>query len=98
MSSPFFSPRLRTAPFLAIGLCLMAVAGLAAPTAPPPPARPEVFHMRVSSIIHPVSAEFIEDAIQAADQAHAAALVIELDTPGGLTTSTREISTAMLSA
>ncbi|HZF08437.1 MAG TPA: nodulation protein NfeD [Thermoanaerobaculia bacterium] len=81
---------------LACGLLLAA----AAPTAPPVPTlgHPEVFHIRVSSIVHPVLAEFIADAIQAADQAHAAALVIELDTPGGLMTSMREISTAILSA
>jgi membrane-bound serine protease (ClpP class) len=61
------------------------------------PAR-EVIRIRVDSIIHPVAAEFIADAITEADGAGAAALVIELDTPGGLLTSTREIFTAMLGA
>ena len=45
-----------------------------------------------------MSAELLTDAIRGADAARATALVIELDTPGGLMTSMREISTAMLSA
>ncbi len=59
---------------------------------------PEVVRIRVASIIHPVAASFVRDALQEADRAGAQALVIELDTPGGLLTSTREIFTAMLGA
>jgi membrane-bound serine protease (ClpP class) len=51
---------------------------------------------RVDSIIHPVSAEFIRDAIAEGERSGAAAVVIELSTPGGLLSSTREITTAML--
>jgi membrane-bound serine protease (ClpP class) len=86
---------------LALVSCLLAAAAFAAPAGPavaPLPSRPEVFHVRVSSIVHPVSAELVADAIQAADAAHATALVIELDTPGGLMTSMRAMSTAMLSS
>ena len=36
-----------------------------------------------ASIVHPVSAELVADAVLAADASHAA-LVIELDAPGGL--------------
>lgn len=57
-----------------------------------------VMRARVKAAIHPISAELIVDAIREADAARAAALVIELDTPGGLVTSTREISSAMLGA
>lgn len=57
-----------------------------------------VMRARVKAAIHPVSAELIVDAIREADAARAAALVIELDTPGGLMTSTREISSAILGA
>jgi membrane-bound serine protease (ClpP class) len=84
----------------------VAQEGEAAPTeAPPenaagvPEARvPEVLWVRVDTIIHPVSAELIEDSLQEADDVGAAVLVIELSTPGGLLTSTREIFTAMLGA
>lgn len=58
----------------------------------------EVILARVDSIIHPVSAEHIQDAIQEADESGAAAVVIELSTPGGLMTSTRTITTAILGA
>lgn len=58
----------------------------------------EVLVVKVKSPIHPVSAELIEDAIAEADRTGAAALVIELDTAGGLMTSTRDITTAILGA
>lgn len=60
--------------------------------------RPEVVRLRLRSIVHPVAAEVVADALRDADARGAAALVIELDTPGGLLTSTREIFTAMLGA
>lgn len=66
-----------------------------APSAPP---RGEVILARVHSVIHPVSAELILDAIREADRSGAAAVVLELSTPGGLMTSTREITTAILGA
>ncbi|HWM93929.1 MAG TPA: nodulation protein NfeD [Thermoanaerobaculia bacterium] len=57
-----------------------------------------ILRARVKSAIHPISAELIQDAVRDADAAGAAALIIELDTPGGLVTSTREISSAILGA
>jgi membrane-bound serine protease (ClpP class) len=54
--------------------------------------------VRVNSIIHPVAAEYIIDSLAEADDMGAEAFVIELSTPGGLLTSTREIFTAMLGA
>ena len=50
-----------------------------------------VFTARVEAPITPVTADFIERAIREADEAHATCLVIELDTPGGLMESTRQI-------
>ncbi len=58
----------------------------------------DVTHIRVDSAIHPVAAELIADSLEQADEMRAAALVIELNTPGGLLESTREISKAMLGA
>jgi membrane-bound serine protease (ClpP class) len=63
-----------------------------------PKAPGEVFHLRVKSIIHPVASEFVTEALAEADAAGAAAVVVELDTPGGLMTSMRDIFTAMLGA
>ena len=64
----------------------------------PAPGSGEILRAPVRSIVHPVMAEFLKDAIAEAEEVGAAALVIELDTPGGLLTSTREIFTAMLGA
>src|SRR5262245_57844336 len=81
--------------FLVLGLI-----GLIAPilAAAPATSSGEVLAVQVKSAIHPVSAELIEDAVREADRTGAAALVIELDTAGGLMTSTRDITTAILGA
>lgn len=75
-----------------------AQAAPGAPTAPGDSVAPQVIHLRLKSILHPVAAQYLIDALAAADRAGAALLVVELDTPGGLLSSTREISTAMLGA
>ena len=54
--------------------------------------------IRVESVISPSSADYIVSAIQEADKDGVAALVIELDTPGGLDTSMRAIIKEMLAA
>jgi len=83
---------------LALGLMtVLAPLAIAAP-APAPPPSGGVLVVKVKSPIHPVSAELIADAIQAADERGAAALIVELDTAGGLMTSTRDITTAILGA
>ena len=91
---------------LALALLALALIGLLAPLASAAPniggktgeKTGEVLLVRVKSAIHPVSAELIEDAIQEADRQSAAALIVELDTPGGLLSSTRDITTAILGA
>lgn len=65
---------------------------------PPAAASGAVIRIRVDSIIQPIAAEFILDAVREADDSGATALVIELSTPGGLMTSTRKIFTGMLGA
>ncbi len=58
----------------------------------------EVRIVHLSSLIHPVASQYLVEAIADADKAHAAALVLELDTPGGSLESTREMYSAMLAA
>lgn len=58
----------------------------------------EVLRIRIDSTIHPVIADFIAESVAEADASGAAALVLELATPGGLMVSTREILTALLGA
>jgi membrane-bound serine protease (ClpP class) len=61
-------------------------------------AAPLIYSATVDALIHPVSAEFIIDAIDRADRDGAALLVFTLRTPGGLLDSTHSIVSRMLSA
>ncbi len=99
---------LRLLPLLAAALLLAA----AAPPAPergasPAPAespeaaagpRPVVYLAVVDDVIQPIVAEYVSEAIAAAETARADALVIELDTPGGLVSSMRDIIKTMLAS
>lgn len=76
------------------GMLLLWVVVLAVVIAAP--ARPatrsgSVLVIRVDGVINPVSAEFIGRSLAEANEHHYAALVIELDTPGGLDRSMRKI-------
>src|SRR5947208_9512362 len=57
-----------------------------------------VFRIRAEGVVAPSSARFIQRAIREAEEANAAALLIELDTPGGLLKSMDDITKAMLNA
>ena len=52
----------------------------------------------IDASINPAAADFIEEAIAKADAGGASALVIRLDTPGGLLSSAQKIVKAMLNA
>lgn len=54
--------------------------------------------IRVVGVINPSSAGFISSAIKQAETEHAGALIIQLDTPGGLDLSMRAIIKEMLAA
>ncbi|HUO85081.1 MAG TPA: nodulation protein NfeD [Thermoanaerobaculia bacterium] len=56
----------------------------------------DVLKIVVDDMIHPISAEFIARAIDEAARARDEVLLIELRTPGGLETSTREIVNRIL--
>ncbi len=60
--------------------------------------KPIVHVIEVESIIGPVSAEFITKSIIRAEEEKAECLIIQLDTPGGLLSSTRDIIKSFLSA
>jgi membrane-bound serine protease (ClpP class) len=69
------------------------VASLAVAEAPLP--RATVSVMTLEGAINPVAAERVDEAIAAAADAGHAALVVRLDTPGGLDTSMRQIVKAI---
>jgi membrane-bound serine protease (ClpP class) len=93
---------------LAAGMSAVALSGAAAqPAAPATAAAVQptttmqsgaapVWVTTVEGIIDPVLADYLVDTMKRAAEAQAAALIIELDTPGGLDTAMREIIQAQL--
>jgi membrane-bound serine protease (ClpP class) len=57
-----------------------------------------VSYLTIDSAINPVNAKFISDQLEAANQRQDRALVIQLNTPGGLDTAMREIISAELAS
>jgi membrane-bound serine protease (ClpP class) len=53
---------------------------------------------QVEGIINPVVVEYMTDSLRRAEEAKAVAVIFQLDTPGGLVDSTREIVKALLNA
>jgi membrane-bound serine protease (ClpP class) len=79
-------------------LCLLAVA-LIAGLALTPGAAAATPHVRVVVLdadVDPVTADWIVDEIRASNDAHDSALVLQMDTPGGLLESMRKITQAEL--
>ncbi len=70
---------------------------LAAAPAPAARAAPVVV-LHVDGAISPASADYVVRGIAAAERRHAAAVVLQLDTPGGLSSSMRDIIKAILAA
>jgi membrane-bound serine protease (ClpP class) len=78
------------------------------PAAPTPTTTPDtvaeastgavIYLIRIDGGINPAVADFIHESIRAAHRAEAAALLIELDTPGGLLESTKDIVKDLLGA
>jgi membrane-bound serine protease (ClpP class) len=68
-------------------LLLIVSAILLVPTA----ASADVVKVVVDGVIHPLSAEYIERAVDDAERTHADALLIEIRTPGGLMNSMEDI-------
>lgn len=86
----------------ALGLCCVLVTLLTGSTAAASATtssdeRP-VIVTRLSGAVSPVSANVLIDAVTEAEQRDAVALLVEIDTPGGLITSMREVVTRFLNA
>jgi membrane-bound serine protease (ClpP class) len=77
---------------------LLALSALCLAISPALAASPQVNVIRVDGVISPGSADYIVTAIKQAEKDKVAALVIELNTPGGLDTSMRSIIMEMLAA
>ncbi|HEY3173237.1 MAG TPA: nodulation protein NfeD [Thermoanaerobaculia bacterium] len=77
---------------------LVFVAGAAGSPTPSPAALsgPKVFVARIDTPIHPAAASYLRKVLRSAAEEGAAVVVVGLSTPGGLLTSTREMTSAML--
>src|SRR5262245_65196623 len=82
--------------WLAGVLLLCMAAAIAQPASAQPPNR--VFVTEVNGVIGVATTRQISHAIQKARQENAAALVMRLDTPGGLVSSTRDIIKEMIAS
>ena len=67
-------------------------------TDPPDSLKPQVDILTIEGAIQPISAEAVKQAIDRAERDHREALIIRLDTPGGLDSSMRDIIKRMLIA
>jgi membrane-bound serine protease (ClpP class) len=82
---PVLLPALLLSSVLALGIHSTASAG-------------ELFVITIDGSINPASADYLITAIERAEEENAAALLIELDTPGGLVSATQDIIKAMLNS
>ena len=77
-----------------VGVGLLLLAG----ATPAPAASPPVATIRIEGVISPVTLRLVEAALTRAQATGAQALVLELDTPGGLERSMRAICQRLLNA
>jgi len=76
---------------LALAL-LLAVAGAKPRNSPaPPPAPPQVLSVKLTGVVSPLMDDILGEALQRARDGGYRALVVELDTPGGLESSMRDM-------
>lgn len=81
---------MRVRPIIGFLLLVLAAGGLKSSE--------KVILIRIDGPISPATAEYIENSIRTAEKEKASALVIELNTPGGLLESTRKIVQGILSS
>ena len=79
-----------------VALLGIATAWAAAPKSPSP--RPLIVTLRVDGAISPASADYLVRGISEAGDRRVDAIVLELDTPGGLSRSMRDIIKAILAS
>lgn len=79
-------------------LALAALAGVLPRAAAGAPAPPPVHVARIDGILDPAAADFLDARLRAAERAGAGALVVVLDTPGGLDAAMRRMVKAVLAS
>jgi len=84
-------------PWLLVAIAALFGTGGGSPATDDQP-RPRVVEIRVNMMIHHVSAEYAMRGIKFANDTHADAVLLELNTPGGLESSMRDIVSAILNS
>lgn len=92
-----FGPALERAPGVADVLAPATARGSAEATPLQTPAG-ELHLLEIDGVINPLTSRYLQRGIDEATQAGAAAVVLRLDTPGGLESAMREMSAAILNS
>jgi membrane-bound serine protease (ClpP class) len=79
-------------------LLIVSAAALGRAQAPQPASVPEIVLISLNDVVHPVSAAYIKDGLNHAKEIGARAVILRLDTPGGLVDSMRDIVEGILSS
>jgi membrane-bound serine protease (ClpP class) len=87
----------RIAPCLAAGLLLVGSASSRSDTAAPPAGRFATL-VELSGPIGPAMSRYVERSLMDAGDGHSAVVILQMDTPGGLDTSMRDIIKAILAS
>lgn len=82
---------LRRPCFSLLGCCLALLCAASAAAPAPPPAATQVLELRIDDEIEPILADYIAGAIDAARPEDWSAILITMNTPGGLDSSMRTI-------
>src|SRR4029077_12673831 len=77
-------------------LALSSTIALGQTSAPAP--APKIVQIDLADVVHPVSADYVKDGLKHAQEIGARAVILRLDTPGGLVDSMREIVESILSS
>src|SRR3989442_6115188 len=78
---------------LPLALMALVVSGGVAASDPPASESSEglIYSVTLNDALHPVTARYLKEAIQKANEAHARLVILKLDTPGGLVSSVEEM-------
>jgi membrane-bound serine protease (ClpP class) len=79
---------------LTVALCCTAALGQSSA----PASAPKIVQIDLADVVHPVSAAYVKDGLKHARDIGARAVILRLDTPGGLMDSMREIVEGILSS
>ena len=90
--------RLDHAARLTASITLVVIGLLAGSAAAQSPTAGSVVRLHLDGVVDPFVSDYLTGGIAEAAEAGAAAALIEIDTPGGLVSSTREITQAILNA